>query len=145
MKMDYETVFKESYTRVLTKKISNKGFFEEFYDKFAASSEEVAKKFKDVDMEKQRKVVRDSLHHMLNCYLEREINDEIIRLAVQHNKANLDIRPELYDLWLEALIETVIKFDEEFDKYIELAWRIVLSIGITYMKFRHNTLLYKFY
>ena len=143
--MDYEKVFKESYTRVLTQKIDGKEFFEFFYTKFIQSSEEVAEKFKDTDMERQQQVIKDSLHHMLNCYVQREINDEVIRIAVLHNKANLDIPPKLYDLWLECLIETAGEFDEEFDKYVELAWRTVLSIGITYMKFRYNHLLYKFY
>ena len=143
--MDYEKIFNTSYIRVMTRNIDGKTFFESFYDKFTQSSEEVAEKFKNTDMKEQQRIIKVSLQHMLNCYAQREINDEIIRLAVKHNKANLDIHPRLYDLWLECLIETAREFDQEFDRYIELAWRIVMSIGITYMKFRHNNLIYKFY
>ena len=142
--MEYEKIFNESYARVLRRKIGGKEFFEVFYQRFVQSSGEVAEKFKNTDMAKQQRMVKDSLRHMLSCYVQREINDEIVHIAVMHNKANLDIQPKHYDLWLETLIETAREFDDEFDKYSELAWRIVLAIGITYMKFRYNHLLYKF-
>ena len=142
--MDYEKIFTDSYERVLITKRDGNSFFESFYDRFMASSDEISKKFENVDMARQREVVRDSLYHMVECYNSRKINDDIIRIAVMHNKVNLDIRPELYDIWLECLIETAKEFDEEFDKFVELSWRIVMSMGITYMKFRYNTLLHKF-
>lgn len=50
----------------------------------------------------------------------------------------LDIHPELYDLWLECLIETVAEFDDGFRDEVELAWRLVLSPGIVYMKFKYT-------
>ena len=136
--MDYEKLFTESYDRVLAETKDGKSFFENFYERFIASSDEVAKKFENVEMKKQLEVIEVSLHHMLNCYKEHGINKEMVRIAVHHDKAHLDIRPELYDLWLECLIKSVKKYDDEFDKYIELAWRIVLSNGITYMKFRYD-------
>ena len=142
--MDYDNIFTKSYNRALGAEKDGKSFLEEFYNRFASSSEEVAKKFEGVDMEKQQQVVRDSLYHMVNCYRQRKINNEIIGIAVQHNRVNLNIRPELYDLWLECLIDTARIFDDEFDKFVELSWRIVMSMGITYMKFRYNNLLHKF-
>ena len=142
--MDYEKIFTASYDRALATNKDGKSFLEEFYNRFTSASEEVTKKFDGVDMEKQRQAVNDSLYHMVNCYRERRINDEIIHIAVRHNRLNLDIRPELYDLWLECLIDTARKFDDEFDKFVELSWRIVMSMGITYLKFRYNNLLHKF-
>ena len=142
--MDYEKIFAESYERVLATKRDNKTFFEEFYDRFMASSEEVAKKFENVDMSRQREAIKESLFHMVDCFRTKKMNDNIIRMAVKHNKINLDIRPELYDVWLECLIDTVAIYDDEFDKFTELSWRIVMAIGISYMKFRYNNLLHKF-
>ena len=136
--MKYEQLFADSYDRVLSVSKNDISFFEDFYERFSASSDEVAKKFENIDMEKQRRIVEVSLHHMLACYKERQINFEIVKIAVRHNKANLDISPELYDLWLECLIKSVKKYDYEFDAHVELSWRIVLSIGITYMKYRYN-------
>ena len=48
------------------------------------------------------------------------------------------IAPELYEEWLESLIQTVREFDLEFTDEVELSWRVVLSPGITYMKFRYD-------
>lgn len=50
----------------------------------------------------------------------------------------LDIAPRLYDLWLETLIDTARDFDEQFDEEVELAWRLVLTPGIVYMKFYYD-------
>jgi hypothetical protein len=41
-------------------------------------------------------------------------------------------------MWLESLIKTVADYDPEFDLDVELSWRVVLSSGITYMKFKYD-------
>lgn len=54
-------------------------------------------------------------------------------IAKRHNRHNLNIEPELYDLWLEALIDTVRECDDQFDAEVEQAWRSILDYGIEYM------------
>ena len=54
-------------------------------------------------------------------------------IAKRHDRHHLNIEPELYGLWLEALIATVREFDTEFDLSVENAWRSVLGYGIEYM------------
>ena len=58
-------------------------------------------------------------------------------IARQHDRHHLNIEPDLYDLWLEALIDTVREFDNEFDEEIENAWRSVMRYGIEYMTSRY--------
>ncbi|HSP56757.1 MAG TPA: hypothetical protein VLO12_00455, partial [Halomonas sp.] len=55
-----------------------------------------------------------------------------------HGREHLDIPPHLYDLWLEALIETVRRFDDQYTDEAELAWRLVMAPGIVYMKFHYD-------
>jgi hypothetical protein len=64
---------------------------------------------------------------------------EVFRhVAMRHSSKERDIAPELYEEWLESLVETVREFDLEFTDEVELSWRVVLSPGIAYMKFRHD-------
>lgn len=58
-------------------------------------------------------------------------------IARLHDRHHFNIEPDLYDLWLEALIDTVREFDNEFDAEIERAWRSVMSYGIEYMTSRY--------
>jgi hemoglobin-like flavoprotein len=58
-------------------------------------------------------------------------------IAKRHSREDLDIRPELYDLWLAALLQTVAGCDPEHTPQIEAAWRDTLSAGIEYMRSRY--------
>jgi len=54
-------------------------------------------------------------------------------IAKRHNRHHLNIEPEMYELWLEALLEAVRESDDEFNAEVEQAWRSVLRYGIDYM------------
>jgi len=43
------------------------------------------------------------------------------RLAKLHSRAELDIKPELYDLWFDRLVQAVKEFDPMFDMETETA------------------------
>jgi hemoglobin-like flavoprotein len=59
------------------------------------------------------------------------------RIAALHSRAGLDIRPELYDQWLECLIQAVRECDPVFGEETEQAWRRVMRVGIEFMKSRY--------
>jgi hypothetical protein len=59
------------------------------------------------------------------------------RLAKLHSRAEMDIKPELYDLWLDQLVQAVKEFDLMFAPETETAWRHVLQPGIEFMKSRY--------
>jgi hemoglobin-like flavoprotein len=59
------------------------------------------------------------------------------RLAKRHSRAEMDIKPELYDLWLDRLVQAVEEFDPMFNMEIEIAWRRLLQPGIDFMKSRY--------
>src|SRR5262249_18015906 len=62
---------------------------------------------------------------------------DLPRIAARHSKKDLDIRPGLYDTWLECLIATVRTQDPQFSAEVETAWRETLAFGITYMRERY--------
>ena len=112
-------------------------FLRRFYTLFLASSDTVAKKFEHTDLKEQARMLRTSLYTMMLASGGSERTAHLERLAKLHSKAELDIRPELYDLWLDRLVQAVREFDPMFDQEIETAWRRVLQPGIEFMKSRY--------
>ena len=112
-------------------------FLTSFYERFVDSSDEVREKFAHTDFEKQTKMLADSLLVLAVAAQGRQDSpswDALPRLAARHSKAQLDIAPHLYDLWLECLIQAVKDSDPQFSPNVEHAWRETLAVGIAYMK-----------
>jgi hemoglobin-like flavoprotein len=112
-------------------------FLRRFYALFLASSDTVARKFEHTDLIKQARLLKASLYIMMLASSGSELNAHLERLARLHSRVELDIRPELYDLWLDRLVQAVSEFDPLFDPEIETAWRRILQPGIDYMKSRY--------
>jgi hemoglobin-like flavoprotein len=112
-------------------------FLRRFYTLFLASSDAVAKKFARTDLQKQARMLKTSLYIMMLSGGESERAIHLERLAGRHSRAELDIRPELYDLWLDRLVAAVKEFDPLFGAETETAWRRVLQPGIDFMKSRY--------
>lgn len=136
--MSFEDIFDSSYERVLNIEINGKSFFEAFYDNFIASSAEVRKRFEHTNMHRQKGMLKKSFYNLVVFYATNHVDDYLNKITQNHSKKHLDIRPELYDLWLEVLMQTLKQYDPQYTKNIELAWRLVLSTGITYMKFKYD-------
>ena len=112
-------------------------FLSRFYTLFLASSDTVAKKFEHTDLRKQARVLKTSLYIMMSLSGAYEEIVHLERLAKLHSRTELDIKPELYDLWLDRLVQTVKEFDPMFDLEIDTAWRRVLQPGIEFMKSKY--------
>jgi hemoglobin-like flavoprotein len=112
-------------------------FLHRFYTLFLASSDTVAKKFEHTDLRKQARMLKTSLYIMMLASGETERKIHLERLANLHSRAELDITPELYDLWFDRLVQAVKEFDAMFDPEIETAWRRVLQPGIEFMTSRY--------
>jgi hemoglobin-like flavoprotein len=132
--MDYLQLFVDSYKRVMAREISQESFFQAFYRIFLSSSPEAAEKFRNTDMNRQQEMLRMSMDHMTYFSLDRQATENLRSIARVHGRTGADIPPELYDVWLEALVETVRLFDPDYDDEVDLAWRVALAPGITYMK-----------
>lgn len=134
--MDYEEVFDQSFERCLQRKLSL-SFFQCFYRRFLGADPRIVQAFRNTDMAKQETMLEKSLYRLLMFYTTNSSDDYIEAIAIRHNHHHLDIHPDLYDLWLENLLATVAEYDPLFDDRIELAWKLVLAPGITYMKHKY--------
>lgn len=116
------------------------GFFEDFYRRFIDASDEVRAKFANTDMQKQVRMLEDSLLVVAVAVQGEEgspARSDLPRIAARHSQKDLDIRPELYDLFLDRLLDTVRTHDPRFTSAIEAAWRQTMAVGIEYMRSRH--------
>ena len=116
------------------------GFLAAFYDRFTGSSPEVREKFRGVDMKGQARVLEDSLYVVAVAVQGEEgslARGDLPRLAERHSRRDLDIRPELYDLWLQCLVETARNHDPQWSEDIAAAWRETLTFGADYLRQRY--------
>ena len=116
------------------------GFLDAFYQRFVASSDEVRAKFAGTDMLHQVQMLEDSLFVVANAVQGEEgspARSDLPRIAERHSRRDLDIGPELYDLFLECLVVTVRTHDPKFTPEVEAAWREVMGFSIDYMRKRY--------
>ena len=116
------------------------GFLDAFYQRFVASSDEVRAKFAKTDMLRQVQMLEDTLFVVANAVQGEEgspARSDLPRIAERHSRRDLDIGPELYDLFLECLIVTVRTHDPKFTPEVEAAWRDVMGFSIDYMRKRY--------
>lgn len=104
-------------------------FFVDFYDFFMASSEAIRARFANTDMPAQRHLLRNGVMQII--LVARGMSDRKLRdLGESHSRKRMDIKPEWYALWEEALLKTVRAHDPEWTPELQQAWREVLKPGI---------------
>jgi hemoglobin-like flavoprotein len=133
MSPDHVDVFRASLNRCL----AASGFVESFYESFVGSSEDVREKFRNTDMKRQVRMLEDSLYVLTVAVQGGQSSPArgaLPGIARRHSRHELDIRPELYDLWLSSLVETARRCDPDFTDATEEAWRDTLAAGIEYMR-----------
>jgi hemoglobin-like flavoprotein len=129
-------VFRASLQRCLSKP----DFLLDFYGLFMDSSDEVRAKFKDTDLKRQTEVLANSLWVMAIVAESAHGSPAwagLPQLAEKHDRSHLDIRPELYDRWLDCLLSAARRHDALFNDAVEGDWRRTLSVGIEYMRKRY--------
>jgi len=131
------SVVKERFQASLKRCLVAPGFLDRFYELFLASSPEVQAKFEDTDFARQKRMVSDSFR-IIEVLAESPPGSfawsQMSEIARTHDRKHRDIRPELYELWLDCLVKAVLEHDPEASPEIELAWRTVLAPGIEYMR-----------
>jgi hypothetical protein len=93
-----------------------------------------------VDLKRQVRMLEDSLYVVAVAVQGEEgspARGALPWLAARHSRDDLDIRPALYDLWIDCLVETARAHDPEFSPEVESAWRETLTVGANYMRERY--------
>jgi len=130
----------DTFRASLNRCLATPDFLRRFYDLFLESSDEVKEKFRNTDFPRQTRILADSLYMMAVAgQLESDATawKEMEGLAKRHDRSDLDIRPGLYDLWLECLLKAAAAHDPQWSPDIEAAWRETLAVGIRFLSSRH--------
>lgn len=128
--VDFHQVFNDSYAR-LNGDLSF--FFDVFYQKFAARSEDIARAFESVDMARQKAMLESSFIYLTSFSATGKADDDFLKLALMHRSMKRISTP-MFDQWLAALLETVAQLDPQFDDDVAMAWRVVMAPGLALMK-----------
>ncbi len=109
-------------------------FIGAFYERFLASSDVIAAKFAKTDMAKQRLMLAKTLKLTAGVMEgDQAALKELRDRAETHDRDHLNIRPEYYDYWRAALIETAIEFDPQWDVQLHVTWDRILTDVIHHM------------
>lgn len=112
---------------------ASQSFFDTFYQHFLASSPAVRDRFVKTDMTAQKHLLRAGILNLV-LYARGMSGTKLRALGQSHSREGFDIRPELYDLWVDSLLLAVRQHDPEVDLEDLAAWREVLGKGINVIK-----------
>lgn len=125
MQLSPTDVVFQSYGRCCNKP----DFFQSFYARFMASSDQIRARFDKTDMSAQHHLLRNGILQLI-LHARGMPDGKLRALGESHCRHALNIKPEWYSNWHDALVATVSEFDPEFDANVEHAWRNAIKPGI---------------
>lgn len=125
---------KKSYQRCLL----HPDFFDKFYEYFFKTDKRIPELFKNTDFTLQRTAIKHGIEYMI-MYAEgsRIADAKIDSLSTKHDRNHLNITPDLYNNWMEALIKTIQSYDSEFNSDLQNSWTRILSYSISRIKSKY--------
>ena len=127
----YRKLLNISYQRAVSP--DSEGFFKRFYEKLNKDPQ-IAALFSKIDMDRQIKMLMQSMTLVTSFAATMETSEEMNHIAKIHGKNKLNLPANMYDIWVDCLVDTVKEYDPEFNSQIETAWRVVMAPGIAHMK-----------
>lgn len=132
------TNHKDLFLTSLNRCSESEDFIPSFYENFFETSQAVRNKFLRTDFEKQNEMLIGSLKLAAEATIGTpEALRELKERAESHDRYHLNIKPELYDLWLDSIITTARSFDPQWNETIEDSWNFILKNVIQFMAKRY--------
>ena len=128
--IDYEQLFNDSFERVRAR---GDRFYARFYELFLSADPRVAQRFAHTDMAAQRQMLHESLAYVVAFSAKKQAGTYLQSVAHRHGDADLAIPRELFELWLECLLQAVGELDPRFNDDVQSAWRVMLAPGLAFM------------
>ncbi len=110
--------------------------FPSFYQTFFARCPAAAPRFANTDFARQNKLLQHAIGLLLAFPGSRDPS-LLMRVAERHNRRGLDIPPEMYAPFVDALVETIGRYDPAFTPDLEAAWREAIAPGVAFMQSRY--------
>lgn len=112
-------------------------FYRTFYDRLLATDPAIPPKFEKTDFERQGKLLKHALGLLLS-YAKRPNPILLERIALRHTRSGVDVPPEQYRHFLDALEQALAKHDPQYRPDVGSAWRAALAPGIAYMQSKYD-------
>ena len=116
--IDYEEEFNMSYWRATQSIVDGVEFVDSFKNRLVASSEEIQTVFVHSTGEALRSGLVLALVHLASYYPDYEPDRTLEDITHRHNRHARAIKPHLYDLFLDCMIETVADYDPEYEEHV---------------------------
>lgn len=128
----------DTFNKSLERCLSDPEFIPRFYERFLASSEDVRRLFALTNFPDQEKRLARSLQ-VLGAAMQGDMAAvrHLNARAESHDRRHMDIRPDLYLLWEDALTKTASEVDPEWDDHVAESWKVVLIHAIHFMVKRY--------
>jgi len=109
-------------------------FSSTFYEKFLVKSPEIETIFSSTNFIQQKKLLRATVKVMVNKPVDNpDLRHHIDTIARTHNRNGYNIKPYLYNLWLDALCETVAELDPDYSQELKQYWRAHMQLSIDHI------------
>jgi hemoglobin-like flavoprotein len=113
-------------------------FFLAFNDNLLNGSPLVAQVFTGTSVTRRQELLKDSLVLMYAKYGEgSSAPQKLQRVGEIHSRTMVNVKPTLYPLWMQALIDALKAFDDKFDANLEADWTIAVRPAIDLLIARH--------
>ena len=114
--------------------LNHGSLFKRFYELFIQQNSEIAEKFRDTNMHAQEGVLKNGINLAIMFAEGDPVGlNGIQRIRKSHCKDKLNIKPDMYSLWLDSFMQVVSEIDPNFDDEIENEWRNLLQETIDYI------------
>ncbi len=108
--------------------------YDKFYERFVTSDPRIGPYFLSTDFKKQKNLLKDGVGRALSFAAGDSGSVSFVEhLSVTHNRGHMNILPELYPFWLNALLQTLADTDPKWNKKLETEWREALQKTIQIM------------
>jgi hypothetical protein len=131
---DYEEIFNRSYWLARGNTVNGVSFEDALFDNLLRSCPEVAQRILAGDMEAFRATLMLSIDNLARYYVNGKPTTILQGVARRQSRGERNIEPRLYEFFLQALLQTVQRYDPKYDEEVGKAWEAVLRPGIEYMK-----------
>lgn len=134
MEQPAHTIAQHSYTRCLRAP----DFFSVFYDRLLASDPAIPPMFAETEFPKQHKLLQHGLGLLLS-FAKKPDPALLERLAARHSAGGVDVPPDMYHHFTDALLHAVRERDPSCTEEVEAAWRDAMRPGIEFMQSRYRS------
>lgn len=109
-------------------------FLVTFYEILTGSLDEIRIQFAHTDMPRQRRLLKEGLIYLISYPTGNEFaRKRVTELGISHSRAQLNVRPEFYQIWADSLMQAIERHDSNYDAALDAAWRRILAPGIAAM------------